>query len=90
MTAIDGRSQTKVHTDERIQVDSARSSLTVTHSSTNRRRRCLTSVNVPYTELALVAIDFQGECRSYGSEVCDAMRPRSRDPVVTIFVPSCM
>jgi len=43
---IDGRSQIKVHTDERTQVHSARSSLTATHPSTNRGRRCLTSVNV--------------------------------------------
>jgi len=48
MTAnIDGRSQIKVHTDERTQVHSAQSSLTVTHPSTNRGRRCITSVNVP-------------------------------------------
>jgi len=44
---VDGRSQIKVHTDERTQVQSAWSSLTVTHPSTNRGRRCLTSVNVP-------------------------------------------
>jgi len=44
---IDGRSQIKVHTDERTQVRSTWSSLTVTHSSTNRGRCCLTSVNVP-------------------------------------------
>jgi len=49
ITAIyrDGRSQIKVHTDERTQIHSARYSLTVTHPSTNRGRRCLTSVNVP-------------------------------------------
>jgi len=41
---MDGRSQIKVHTDERTQVSSARSSLTVTHPSTNRTRRYLTSV----------------------------------------------
>jgi len=35
---IDGRSQIKVHADERTQVHSARSSLTVTHPSTNRGR----------------------------------------------------
>jgi len=52
---LDGRSQIKVHTDERTQVHSARSFLTVTHPSTNRGRRCLTSVNVPCTEVALVA-----------------------------------
>jgi len=44
---IDSRSQIKVHTDEQTQGHSARSSLTVTHPSTNRGRRCLTSVNVP-------------------------------------------
>jgi len=44
---IDGRSQIKVHTDERTQAHSALSSLTVTHPSTNRGRHCLTSVNVP-------------------------------------------
>jgi len=44
---IDGRSQIKVHTDERTHAHSAPSSLTVTHPSTNRGRRCLTSVNVP-------------------------------------------
>jgi len=32
---IDGRSQIKVHTDERTQVHSARSSLLVTHPSSN-------------------------------------------------------
>jgi len=42
---IYGRSQIKVHIDERIQVHSARSCLAVTHPSTNRGRRCLTSVN---------------------------------------------
>jgi len=42
-----GRSQIKVHTDKRTQVHSTRSSLTVTHPSTNRGQRCLTSVNVP-------------------------------------------
>jgi len=42
---IDGRSQIKVHTDERTQVHSARSSLTVTHPR-NRGRRCLTSVKM--------------------------------------------
>jgi len=48
---MDGRSQFEVLTDERIQVNSAQSSLVVTHSSTNR---------CPYfrervTELTLVA-----------------------------------
>jgi len=43
----DGRSQIKADTDERTQDHSARSSLTVTLPSTNRGRRCLTSVNVP-------------------------------------------
>jgi len=38
---IDGRSHIKVHTDERTQVHSARSSLTVTQPSPNRGRRCL-------------------------------------------------
>jgi len=49
---IDNRSQIKVHIDERTQIHKAWSSLMVTHPSTNRGRRCLTSVNVP---LALVA-----------------------------------
>jgi len=40
----DGRSQIKVHTDERTQVYSAQ---VVTHPSTYRGRRALTSVNVP-------------------------------------------
>ena len=44
---IDGRSQFQVHTDERTQAYSAQSSLVVSHPSTNRGRRCLTSVNVP-------------------------------------------
>ena len=33
---MDGRSQIKVHTDERTQVHSAQSSLAVTHPGTNR------------------------------------------------------
>jgi len=41
---IDGRSQIKVHTDEWTQVHIAQSSLVVTHPSTNRTRRFLTSV----------------------------------------------
>jgi len=41
---INGRSQIKVHTDERTQVHNAQSSLAVTHPSTNRARRYLTSV----------------------------------------------
>ena len=41
---LDGRSQIKVHTDERTQVHSAQSSLAVTHQGTNRARRSLTSV----------------------------------------------
>ena len=41
---LDGRSQIKVHTDERTQVRSAQSSLAVTHPGTNRARRSLTSV----------------------------------------------
>jgi len=44
---IDGRSQIRVHTDERTQIHSAQSSLTVTHPSTNRGRRCITPVNMP-------------------------------------------
>jgi len=39
----DGRSQIKVHTDERTHVQSAQSSPTATHPSTNRARRYLTS-----------------------------------------------
>jgi len=41
---MDGRSQIKVHTDERTHVHSAQSSLAVTHPSTNRARRYLNSV----------------------------------------------
>ena len=41
---LDGRSQIRVHTDERTQVHSAQSSLAVTHPGTNRARRSLTSV----------------------------------------------
>ena len=41
---LDGRSQIKVHTDERTQVHSAQSSLAVTHPGTNRARRSLTSM----------------------------------------------
>jgi len=41
---MDGRSQIKVHTDERTQVHSVQSSLAVTHSSTYQARRYLTSV----------------------------------------------
>jgi len=41
---IDGRSQIKVHTDERTQVHSTQPSLAVTHPGTNRARRYLTSV----------------------------------------------
>jgi len=41
---MNGRLQIKVHTDERTQVHSARSSLAVTHLRTNRVRRYLTSV----------------------------------------------
>jgi len=50
---IDGQSQIKVHTDEQTQVDSARSSLTVMHPSTNRG---LLNFSERATELALVAI----------------------------------
>jgi hypothetical protein len=42
-----GRSQFKVHTDGRTQVHSCGPSLAVTHPSTNRGRRALTSVNEP-------------------------------------------
>jgi hypothetical protein len=42
-----GRSQFNVHTDKRTQVCGARSFLAVTHPSTNRGRRCLTSANEP-------------------------------------------
>ena len=41
---MDGRSQIKVHTNERTQVHSAQSFLVVTHPGTNRARRLLTSV----------------------------------------------
>jgi hypothetical protein len=41
---LDGRSQIKVHTDERTQVHSAQTSLVVTHPGTNRARRTLTWV----------------------------------------------
>jgi len=41
---MDGRSQIKVHTDERVQVHSAQSSLAITHPSINRARRYLTLV----------------------------------------------
>jgi len=45
MTAfMDGRSQIKVHTDERAEVHGARSFLVVTHPSTNRGRHALTSL----------------------------------------------
>jgi len=44
-----GRSQIKIDTDERTQVHSAWYSLTVTHPNTNRGRRCLTSVNQPWS-----------------------------------------
>jgi len=43
----DGRSRIKVQNDVRTRVHSAQSSLVVTHPSTNRGRRALTSVNVP-------------------------------------------
>ena len=42
---IDDRSQFQVHTDERTNGHSAQSSLVVTHPSTNRGRRALTTVN---------------------------------------------
>ena len=41
---MDGRSQIKVHTDERTQVHSAQSSLVIAHPGTNRARCFLTSV----------------------------------------------
>jgi len=41
---MDVRSQIKVHTEERTQVHSAQYSRAVTHPSSNRARRCLTSV----------------------------------------------
>jgi len=44
ITAIYGRSQIKVQTDERTQVHSAQSSLAVTHPSTNWARRYLSPV----------------------------------------------
>jgi len=51
---IDGRSQQmKVHNDERTRVHSARSSLTVTHPSTNRRSTLL-NIGERATELTLV------------------------------------
>jgi len=44
---VDGRSQIWVYTDERTQVHNAQSSLVVTHQSTNRGRRAVTSASVP-------------------------------------------
>jgi len=41
---MDGRSQTKVYTDEQTQVLSTQSSLAITHPSTSRARRYLTLV----------------------------------------------
>jgi len=41
---MDGRSQINVHTDEWTDIDNAQSSVTVTHPSTNRAWRYLTSV----------------------------------------------
>ena len=41
---MDGRSQIKVHTNERTHVHSAQSFLAVTHPGTKRARRYLTSV----------------------------------------------
>jgi len=53
---MDGRSQIKVHKDERTQFHiSAQSSLVVTHPSTNRARCYLTSVTESRTKQALVA-----------------------------------
>jgi len=46
-----------MHTDERTQVHSARSSQVITHPYTNRDRRALTSVNVPLSYVALVTMD---------------------------------
>jgi len=48
---INDRSHIQVHTDERIQVHSARSSMAVTHPSTNRGRGALPSVDVPFNSL---------------------------------------
>jgi len=45
MMAIDSQSHIKVHTDEQTQVHSTHSSLMVTHPSTNRGRRYLTSMS---------------------------------------------
>jgi len=42
--SIDDWSQIEVHTDEQTQVHSTRSFLVVTHQSTNRGRRVLTSM----------------------------------------------
>jgi len=41
---MDGRSQIKVHTDERTHIHSIQSSLVVTHPITNQASRYLTSV----------------------------------------------
>ena len=41
----DDRSQFQVHTDERANGHSTQSSLVITHPSTNRGRRALTTVN---------------------------------------------
>jgi hypothetical protein len=47
----------RVHTDERTQVHSARPSLAVTHPSTNRGRRALTSVNETVSEAVYLYIN---------------------------------
>jgi len=54
---MDGRSQIKVHTDERTQVLSAQSSLAVTHPSTNRARRYLTSVTKSPSKALIATAD---------------------------------
>jgi len=53
---IDGRSQIKVHTDERTQVHGAQSSLAVTHPITNRARRYFTFSDW-VTEQSFIALE---------------------------------
>jgi len=52
---IDGRSQIKVHTNERIQVHRAQSSLTVTHPSTNFSERATVSLMCIWMKLFIRA-----------------------------------